>query len=140
MTEASRRQIIPDTNFIVSMLKQRRDFDLEVRCAILGRVSIVVLDLVLLELERLARMGSAGVRTWANTGLAFVRQRAYPIVEHLPGPSDVDSALVSFALWDKVPTTIATIDKDLRTALRVLCIPTIVPRTGYGLVVDRFHI
>jgi rRNA-processing protein FCF1 len=136
--EASRRQIIPDTNFIVSMLKQRRDFDVEVRSAILGRVTIVVLDLVLLELERLARKGSAGITTWANAGLAFVRHRAYPIVEHLPGPSDVDSALVAFALWDRVPTTIATIDRDLRTALRALGIPTIVPRSGHGLVVDPF--
>ncbi|MBO0888764.1 hypothetical protein J2P12_06655, partial [Candidatus Bathyarchaeota archaeon] len=125
MTRASQIQILPDTNFILTLLKQRRDLDDEIKSAISGRVKVVMLDLVLLELERLARRGSAGIRTWANTSLAFIRQRGYPITDHLHGPSDVDSSLIGFALWDRTPTAIATIDRDLRTALRTLGIPTI---------------
>ncbi|MBO0888494.1 hypothetical protein J2P12_05275, partial [Candidatus Bathyarchaeota archaeon] len=59
--------------------------------------------------------------------------------EHLQGPSDVDSSLIGFALWDRTPTAIATIDRDLRTALRTLGIPTIQLKAKYGLVADAFH-
>ena len=139
MTETPGKQILLDTNFIISLLKQRRDFDEEIRAAIPGRVTIVMLDLVLLELEFLARKGPAGIRTWANASLEFIRKRGYPVVEHLPGPSDVDSSLVGFALREKMPTAVATIDRDLRTSLGALGVPTILPRTRHGLVMDALH-
>ena len=46
--------VVLDTNFILSLLRQRRDLEAEVRTAVLGPMRIVVLDLILLELERLA--------------------------------------------------------------------------------------
>jgi len=133
-------QIVLDTNFIMSLLKQRRDIEAEIRIAVPGPLKIVVLDLVLLEIERLARKGSANVRTWANAAIDFVGKRDYPIVEHRPGPTDVDVSLVQFAVSEKNPTAIATIDGELRKALESLNIPTIWPRARYGLIAERLRL
>ncbi len=98
-----------------------------------------MLDLVILGLERLSRKKSSTIGKWANASLALLHQRDYPIAEHRSGPSDIDACLVAFALTEKIPTAIATLDRELRTALGALGIPTVRPRTRYGLLADAFH-
>jgi rRNA-processing protein FCF1 len=133
-------QIVLDTNFIVSLLKQRRDLETEIRTAVPGSIRIVVLDLVLLELERLARKGSSNIRTWANAAIDFLSKRDFPVIEHRPGPADVDVSLMQFALAEKLPTAIATIDGGLLDALKSFDVPTISPRARYGLISERLRL
>jgi rRNA-processing protein FCF1 len=132
-------QILVDTSFLLTLLRQHRDLDEEIRTAVSGKVRIAVLDLVVLELERLARRGSASARNWAEVSLAYLRAKKYPVVEHKTGPSDVDASLVVYALAERAPTGIATVDGELRFALESLSIPAIWPRTRHGLVAERFH-
>jgi rRNA-processing protein FCF1 len=101
---------------------------------------MVVLDSVILELERLARKGTGTARTWANAALAFLAKGNYPIVENRPGPPDVDASLIQFALGEKTSTAIATIDRQLRTVLEVFSIPVISPRVRYGLIVKGLRL
>jgi rRNA-processing protein FCF1 len=121
------------------MLRQRRDIEAEIRIAVHSPMRIFVLDLVILELERLARTGSANVRTWANAALDFIGMRHYPVIEHRPGPTDVDVSLVQLALAQKNPTAIATIDRELRKTLESFNIPTIWPKARYGLISERLR-
>lgn len=132
-------QIVLDTNFIISMLRQHRDLEEEIKTAIPGGTRTVVLDLVVLELERLAR-GSGNVRTWANAALAYLAKGNFSIVEHRPGPTDVDASLVQFALSEKTPTAIATIDRQLRVALDSFDIPAISPRARFGLIAKSIRL
>jgi rRNA-processing protein FCF1 len=133
-------QIVLDTNLVLSLLKQRRDIEAEIRIAVPGPTRIVVLDLIILELERLARTGSANLRTWANTAIDFISQRDYRVIEHRPGPTDVDVSLVQLALSEENPTAIATIDRELRKSLESFNIPTIRPKARYGLISERLHL
>jgi rRNA-processing protein FCF1 len=121
------------------MLKQHRDLEAEIKTTIPGPTRAVVLDLVVLELERLAR-GSGNVRTWANSALAFLAKSNYSVVEHRPGPADVDASLVQFALGEKTPTAIATIDRQLRVVLDSFDIPAISPRARYGLIAKSLRL
>ena len=133
-------QILLDSNFIIALLRKRRDLEDEIKAEVRGKIAIVVLDLVIWELESLARTRTSATATWAKAGLAFLSERNYPIAEHKPGPSDVDASLIVFALMDKIPTAIATIDRELKSALDSLGIPSILPRTRHGLVADGFRL
>jgi rRNA-processing protein FCF1 len=123
----------------MAMLRQHRDLDDEIKAEIPGRITIVVLDLVVLELERLARSATAATATWARASLVFLSQRKYLIAEHKPGPSDVDASLIGYAITEKIPTAIATIDRELKRALDSLGIRSILPRTRHGLVAAAFR-
>ena len=125
-----------DTNFIVSFLSQHRDIEDEILTSVQGRLRIIVLDLVVLELERLARKASSNVRSWASVSLDHIRRKNYSIATHRPGPADVDAALISFAVAETIPTYVATIDRELRTALRSLGVPTLSPKKRHGLIVE----
>ena len=133
-------QILLDSNFIIALLRKHRDLEDEIKAEIRGKIAIVVLDLVIWELERLARTRTSAVATWAKASLAFLSRRNYSIAEHKPGPSDVDASLIVFALTEKIPTAIATIDRELKGALDALGIPSILPRTSHGLVAEGFHL
>lgn len=129
-------QVVLDANFIISFLSQHRDVEDEIRIAIPGRVRILLFDLVVLELERLARQRSSKVGRWADISLEYLHKKKYPIVEHRPGPTDVDAALISFAVAETGPTYVATIDREVKTSLQSLGVPTISPMKRHGLVVD----
>ncbi len=129
-------QILLDSNFVIALLRKHRDLEDEIKAEVRGKIAIVVLDLVVWELERLARTRTSATATWAKASLAFLSRRNYPIAEHKPGPSDVDASLIAFALTEKIPTAIATIDRELKSALDALGIPSILPRTRHGLVAD----
>ncbi len=132
-------QILLDTSFLIMMLKQHRDPQEEIRAELPGNVKILVLDLVLFELERLARKASAKSHAFASASLDFLEKRKLPVVEHKPGPTDVDAALIACALTEKTPTGIATVDRALRSALSSQNVPVIYPKARRGLVAERFH-
>jgi len=121
------------------MLKQHRDPEEEIMTAVPGNVKILALDLVILELERLARKASAKTHAFASASLDLLGKRQLVVVQHKPGPTDVDSALIACALTEKTPTGIATVDRALRSALASQEIPVIYPRTRRGCVAERFR-
>jgi rRNA-processing protein FCF1 len=121
------------------MLKQHRDSEEEIRTAVTGNVKILVLDLVIFELERLARRASAKTHAFAGASLDFLEKRKFPIIEHKPGPTDVDAAQIACALTEKILTGIATVDRELRSALASQDVPVIYPKTRRGLVASKFH-
>lgn len=128
--------MVLDANFIISFLSQHRDVEDEIRIAVPGRVRIILFDLIVLELERLSRRRSSKIGRWADISVEYLYKRKYPMVEHRPGPTDVDAALISFAVAETVPTYVATIDRELRTSLKSLGIPTISPMKKHGLIVE----
>ena len=132
-------QILLDTSFLLTMLKQHRDPQEEIRAEVPGNVKILVIDIVIFELERLARKASASTHAFASASLDFLEKRRIPVIEHKGGPTDVDSALIACALTEKTPTGIATVDKALRSALASQDVPVIYPRTRRGLVAERLH-
>jgi rRNA-processing protein FCF1 len=139
MKTRSSFQILLDTNFLLTMLKQHRDPIEEVRAEVPGNVKILVPDIVVFELQRLARRASAKAQGFARASLDFLSKRKLSVIEHKPGPTDVDAALIAWALTEKTPTGIATIDKAIRSALASLDVPVIYPRARLGLVVERLH-
>jgi len=132
-------QILLDTSFLLTMLKQHRDPEEEIRAGLSGNVKILVHDFVVFELERLARKASANTHAFASASLDFLQKRNVSVLEHKPGPSDVDAALIACALTEKTPTGIATVDRALRSALTSLYVPVIYPKARRGLVAERFH-
>ena len=132
-------QILLDTSFLLTMLKQHRDPEEEIKAEVPGKVRILILDLVILELERLARKASAKTQAFARASLDFLSRRKLSVIEHKPGPTDVDAALIAWALSEKTPTGIATVDRAIRSALASLDVPVIYPRARSGLVVERLH-
>ena len=139
MKTRSSVQILLDTSFLLTMLKQHRDPEEEIRTAVPGNVKIVFLDIVVFELERLARKASASTHAFASASLDFLEKRRIPVIEHKAGPTDVDAALIACALTEKTPTGIATVDRALRSALASQDVPVIYPRTRRGLVAERLH-
>ena len=132
-------QILLDTSFLLTMLKQHRNPEEEIRTAVPGNVKILVLDIVVFELERLARKASASTHAFASASLDFLAKRRIPVIERKAGPTDVDAALIACALTEKTPTGMATVDRGLRSALASQDVPVIYPRTRRGLVAERFH-
>ena len=123
----------------MSLLREHRDLDAEIKITVSRPIRIVVLDQGVLELERLARKGTASVRAWANAGIAYLEKHNYQTIEHKPGPTDVDAMLVEFALSENAPTAIATIDRQLRAVLETFDIPTIWPKARHGLLIRSFR-
>ena len=121
------------------MLKQHRDPQEEIRAELPRNVRILVLDLVIFELERLARKASSQTHAFAKASLDFLEKRKLSVIEHKPGPSDVDAALIACALTEEIPTGIATVDGALRSSLASQDLPVIYPRTRRGLVSSNFH-
>jgi len=132
-------QILLDTSFLLTMLKQHRDPEEEIMTAVPGNVKILVLDMVVFELERLARRASASTHAFASASLNFLEKRMISVMEHKAGPTDIDAALIACALTEKTQTGMATVDRALRSALASQDVPVIYPRTRQGLVAERFH-
>src|SRR5437667_10068450 len=106
-------QILLDTSFLLTMLKQHRDPEEEVRTAVPGNVKILVLDIVVFELERLARKASASTHAFASASLDFLAKRRIPVIERKAGPTDVDAALIACALTEKTPPGMTSVDRGL---------------------------
>ena len=132
-------QILLDTSFLLAMLGQHRDPVEELRAEVQGDLKILVLDMAVFELERLARRASSKTHAFANASLDFLEKRKIRVIEHKPGPSDVDAALVACSLTEREPTGVATVDRALRSALASQDVPVIYPRARRGLVASKFH-
>jgi rRNA-processing protein FCF1 len=128
-----------DSSFIISLVKQRRDFERELIDSIPQKISIEILDLVLLELEHLARKSPSATRTWARASLELIEKRNYHVVEHKPGPADVDASLIAYALSQRTSIAIATIDRELGNGLKSLGIPIVTPRRSHGLILEGWN-
>jgi rRNA-processing protein FCF1 len=128
--------LLLDSNFVMSLVKQRRDFERELVDAVPQKIKIKILDLVTLELERLARKRSSARRTWAKASLDLLARRGYETLEHKPGPVDIDASLIVAALSERTSSAVATIDRELRESLKSLGIPALLPRKGHGVLVN----
>jgi rRNA-processing protein FCF1 len=131
-------QVLLDTSFIMTLVKQHRDPWAEVKDLIKGRVKVQTLDLIVFELEHLARTAPAATCKWANTSLMLVARKKDQVVQHKPGPSNVDVALMAHALAEREVTAIATVDREMRTILAANGIPAIWPKARYGLLSSGF--
>lgn len=121
------------------MLKQHRDPEEEIKTELAGNLKILIPDIVVYELEKLGRRAPAGTQAFAKASLDFLDKRRLPVMDHKPGPVDVDAALIAWALTEKKPTGIATVDTELRKVLASQGVPTISPRARQGLEVRGFH-
>ncbi len=124
---------------MISLVKQRRDFEKEILDSVHQKIEIKILDLVTLELEHLARKSSSTTQTWARASLELVAIRSYPVVDHKPGPTDIDASLIVYALSEKGSTAIATVDRELENSLKRLRIPVILPKRGHGLILEGWN-
>ncbi len=116
------------------MLNQHRDPEEEIRALIHGPVRIQTLDRVIFELGRLARTRSSKLGAMAEASLELFEQRNYLVLENKLGSPEVDTTLIAFALTEKKPIVVATVDKQLRETLNTQGIATIYPKTRSGLV------
>ncbi len=132
-------QILLDTSFLLTMLKLHRDPVEEIKAELPGNVKILIPDIVVFELGRLARRASAKTHAFASASLDFLDKRKLAVIEHKPGPADVDAALIAWALTEKTLTGVATVDRALRSALASQDVPVIYPKARRGLVAERFH-
>ena len=136
LSERPHVNILLDSSFLITLVKQRRDLERELIDAIPKKIKIKILDLVLLELERLARKGPSATQTSAKASLELLAKRGYQMLEHKPGPVDVDASLMAFALSERSPTAIATLDRGLRDGSKALEITVISPKRVHGLIVE----
>jgi rRNA-processing protein FCF1 len=105
---------------------------------ILGRnYQIVILDRIRSELGRIGRTRSSKNSGHAMAALELIENRKYQIVETLDGPSDVDSSLIAYALVSRNDVAVATVDREIRSALELQHVPIITPRARQGLTYSK---
>lgn len=129
--------ILVDTSFFLTIVRQRRNFDEEIRNAVTGPVNIATTSGVVLELQRLSRSGSSETAGLARMVLGLLEQKGINVLEDMSGISQVDTAIVALALGEKTPIAIATIDRGLRGLLSKHGLVTIYLRGRKGVIVDR---
>ena len=131
-------QVLLDTSFILSLVRQHRDPWAEVKTVIPGKAKVLTLDLVKYELEHLARTGPSTTVALARTSLELMAKKNHLVVEHRPGPSNVDAALMAHALAEREVTAIATVDREMRRVMKANGIPAIWPKARHGLLSSGF--
>lgn len=131
-------QVLLDTSFIMTLVKQHRDPWAEVRDYVKGRVKVQTLDLVVFELEHLARTAPVATSKWAKTSLQLILRKKGQLVPHKPGPTNVDVALMAHALAEREITGIATVDSEMRKILEANGVPVIWPKAKHGLLSSGF--
>ena len=122
----------------MTLVKQHRDPWAEVRDLIKGRVKVQTLDLIVFELEHLARTAPATTSKWAKTSLQLISRKKDQLVQRKPGPTNVDLALIAHALEQREVTAIATVDRGMRKILEANGIPAIWPKAKHGLMSSGF--
>ena len=128
--------ILLDSSFLLTVLRQRLDFEDQLRKLVKGKFQLVILDRVIFELGRLARKKSSITSGLASIAIELVEKRSYTILETSNGPSDVDSALIATALAQRQPVAVATVDAQMRNALQLQNIAAISPRRRTGLTLS----
>lgn len=133
MKSQSSTTVILDTSFIISMLRNHREFDDGIRDSVLGPVRLATSDGVLMELQRLARSGDFHTAGLAKVALSVLEKRGVLIQETDPSTPNVDTAILALALGDRGAVEVATSDRRLKHALYKLGITAISPRNHGGL-------
>jgi rRNA-processing protein FCF1 len=101
-------------------------------------VRVQTLDLIVFELEHLARTAPKATSKWAKTSIQLIERKKEKVVKYKPGPTNVDLALMAHALAEKEVTAIATVDREMREILEANSIPSIWPKARRGLLSSGF--
>ncbi len=101
---------------------------------------IATLDRVVFELQRLARTQSSHRGGLARVALDLIERARVQVLETVFGLPDVDTSIATFAMAQRGPVIVATIDRRLRELLSRHRIPTIHPRGRRGLIVSRIRL
>ena len=133
MKSHSSRMVILDTSFILSMLRNHREFDDGIRDSAGGPIRIVTSDGVFMELQRLARSGDFNVAGLAKVALLSLERRGITIQETHPSTPNVDTSILVLSLEDRGRVEVATADSRLRHALFKLGVTAICPRKHGGV-------
>ncbi len=128
--------VLIDTSFILTMLKNHKEFGEEIRDISAGPVRLATTDGVVMELQRLSRSGSFDTAGLAKIALAALEKRRIDVLESSPGIPEVDSSILAIALATKDAAAVATVDRRLRHALLKHGLKTISPRGRGGLVIS----
>jgi rRNA-processing protein FCF1 len=127
--------VVLDTSFILSMLRNHREFDDGIRDSVRGPLRLATSDGVLMELQRLARSGDFQAAGLARVALSVLEKRGVLIQETDPSTPNVDTAILALALGDRGLVEVATSDRRLKHALYKLGVTAISPRKHGGLEV-----
>jgi len=129
--------VLLDTSFVLTCLRQRLDYEPALQELLHTRVSVAIIDGVMLELQRLARVGKWNTSSLARIALDIVARGAIELVDTPLGVPDTDTSLLTFALGTRRETAIATVDSDLRRLLGLNGLTVISPRSHSKLTVFR---
>ncbi len=135
MKSSPSRTIVLDTSFILSMLRDHREFDTEIHDSVREPLRLTTTDGVIMELQSLARRGDFTRAGLAKTALSVLEKRRILVQETLPSTPNVDIGVLTLALGDRGKIEVATVDLRLRRALFKLGISTIYPRRHTGVVI-----
>lgn len=128
--------VLLDTSFLLTMLRERIEFYEEIRSTVPGPVRIATVDLVLLELGRLARSNSFRTGGLARLALEELENKKVGVLESKFSSTDADTAILTVALSQKSPVVVATLDRQLRETLAKNGVSTIYPRRRRGLTIS----
>ncbi len=128
--------VLLDTSFLLTSIKQRFDYESAFQRHFHKRIRIATIDLVVYELQRLARVGRWNTRGLARVALELVTRGTIEIIDTQLAFPGTDTSLVAFALQARNQVLIATVDSDLRELLRLNGLTVISPRSRSGLVVS----
>jgi rRNA-processing protein FCF1 len=134
----SAHNILLDTSFILSMLRDHREFDQEIRNTMAGPLRITTTDGVMMELQRLARSGNFATAALSRVALTTLEKKRIEVQDTWPSMPSVDISILAQALADKGQVEVATVDRRLRALLLKLGVGVIYPRRGRGVVVSPF--
>ena len=137
MKPQTSHKVVLDTSFILSMLRNHRELDSEIRDSARGPVRLTTTDGVIMELQRLARSGDFHSRGLARVALSTLGTREITIRETHPSTPNVDTAILALALGDRERVDVATADRRLREACFKLGVTSICPKVHKGIEIVR---
>lgn len=123
------RVVILDTNALMMQFQFHVDIEREVRRILNFNYEIVIPQIVVSELERLAREGTG--KEQAEARMAAELAKTFKVVE---SPGDGDTGLLRLA--EKLNAVVVTNDKVLRARLRAKDIPNIYMRSRAFLTIE----
>lgn len=129
--------VLLDTSFLLTMLRERMEFDEEIRTTVPGPLQIATVDLVQFELGRLARRVSSRTGGLAKLAVEQLERKHVLVIDSRFVAKDTDTAILTAALSQKGPVAVATLDRRLRETLTRDGVSTIYPRGRRGLILSK---
>jgi rRNA-processing protein FCF1 len=121
--------IILDTNALMMQFQFHVDIEKEVKRILSGNYEIVIPTIVVHELERLAKQGTAKEQTEAR--MAVELAKTFKVVD---APGEGDTGILRLA--EKMNAIVVTNDRRLRASCRAKNIPTIYMRNQAFLTIE----